>query len=296
MFAFDPSSVAIACITLYPKWYQGKLKSISHTDKIRGDLALEFVRMAKEMGYQVVIVNGKSEEAFSKELSKIRGIHILKRYDSSASSDRRKVVEIASGLSQIKVIILCEPEKTSFLSGCIDKILKPLLENKADIVVPKRQTALFKLSYPKYMFESEREGNVFYNEALKANGLLITNSEDFDMFFGPRAFVNKQEVVKLFMRKYEIGHASFSFAGYSNTERFSNSLFFPIVSALKESLKVQSVTVPFVYPKIQKENEEKGARELFLEKRRSQRLGLLVELLHFISYLEKNKGSGLKRI
>ena len=56
------------------------------------------------------------------------------------------------------------------------------------------------------------------------------------------------------------------------------------------------LALPFVYPKIQKENEEKGARELFLEKRRSQRLGLLVELLHFISYLEKNKGSGLKRI
>lgn len=37
---FNPTPLAIAATTSYPKWYRGKLRSIKHTDKVRGDLAL----------------------------------------------------------------------------------------------------------------------------------------------------------------------------------------------------------------------------------------------------------------
>lgn len=61
-------------------------------------------------------------------------------------------------------------------------------------------------------------------------------------------------------------------------------------------MTVKSVEVPFSYPVLQKENETNGDRELFLEKRKAQKLALLVELMHFISYLEKNPNSGVKLI
>ena len=52
--------------------------------------------------------------------------------------------------------------------------------------------------------------------------------------------------------------------------------------------------MPFKYPDLQKQNEEKGSRELFLEKRKAQRISLIVELLHFVAYLEKYHGVRVK--
>ena len=51
---FNPTDVGLAIITYYPKWYRGKLRSIKHTDKVRGDLALEFFTKATKLGYKVV--------------------------------------------------------------------------------------------------------------------------------------------------------------------------------------------------------------------------------------------------
>ncbi len=99
------------------------------------------------------------------------------------------------------------------------------------------------------------------------------------------------------MRKYEIqSYGTFFPTEFIDSEEYSNSQYFPVVLGLKKGFRIMSVTVPFVYPKIQKENEEKGEKALFLEKRKSQRLGLLVALLHFVSYLGKNKYSTTKAI
>ena len=99
------------------------------------------------------------------------------------------------------------------------------------------------------------------------------------------------------MKRYHINTHNLSFPStYFDLEELSNAQFFPIILALKQRMRVLSVNVPFEYPKIQKENEEKGARELFLEKRKAQRLSLIVEMFHFLSYLDKNPGSRLKTL
>ena len=72
---------------------------------------------------------------------------------------------------------------------------------------------------------------------------------------------------------------------YFDPETYSTTFSFPLIKAFKKGLRVKSVEVPFSYPMIQKDNEEKGARELFEEKRRTQRVGFLVELLYVIHYL-----------
>lgn len=292
MAELNPSEIAIVFSTYYPKWYSGKVKSIKHTDKIRGDLALQSISSAEKKGYQVVVVDGRSTKTFFRTISGMKNVMVVRRLRQTLGGAKRQAIKKAASLPEVKIIVLIEPEKVLVITDFIDVLLKPIRENRADIVVAKRDAKLFKESYPSYMYDSEVEANAFYNETLRANGLLSVNSEDFDMFFGPRVFRNTPSIVKLFMQKYEIRSHNMSFPkDYFDAEQYSNTLFFPIVLALKNKLRVESVTIAFVYPHLQRKNEEKGLRELFLEKRKSQRLGILVELLHFISFLEKNKYS-----
>ncbi len=280
----DPKSIAIATITYFPKWYKGTLKSIKHTDKIRGDLALESCKSAAKLGYQMVVVNGGSSKTFAKELSSIKGIIVIRRRGKKRSPGKRMGIRIASKLPGVKVIVISEAEKVSIVTDCIPQIVEPIINDLADVVVPKREQNLFKSTYPQYMFESEMEGNKIYNEVLTANNLLRSNLESLDMFFGPRAFRNDPKIISLFMKRYHILSSE-----YFDSEEWSNTLYFPIILALKKGFVVKSITVPFSYPKIQKENEEKNAKDMFFEKRKTQRLGLLIELLHFISFIREDK-------
>ncbi len=290
------SSIAVTTITYYPNWYRGKLRSIRHTDKIRGDLALEFVRKAKEKGYQVVVSDGQGSKSFRRELSQIPNIHIIKRTSPKRSIGRIMTIKKAARLPDVGVIATSEPEKISFVDKCIPQVVLPILEEKADIVIPKRNDALFKKTYSDYQYESEIEGNELYNEELRSHGFISRGHEDFDVFFGPRVFVNKPSVVSLFTRRYTLQAGYLRLHEYFDLDQYSNSLFFPVELALKKKLRVQSVEVPFQYPHLQKLNEEKGPKELFIEKRKSQRMGILIDLMHFVSYLEGNRKSRIRKI
>lgn len=284
-FQFDPSAVAIVTTTSYPKWYRGKLRSIRHTDKVRGDLVLQLVLEARKRRYQIVVADGKSTRTFRQELSKIDGAIIIKRRSPKRSASKRQALKKAIKLPTIKVIVMTEPEKVSFITDCILQVVKPILSEEADIVVPKRQDKLFKKTYPDYQYESESEANKLYNEVLRANGFLLKRSENLDMFFGPRVLPNNPKIIKLFTKRYLLNTRNVSLEeDYFDIEEYSNIGYFPIVIALKKGLRVKSIVVPFSYPKAQKKNEE-VSKELFHKKRKTQRLALLSELLHFVDAL-----------
>lgn len=282
------SEIAVVSITFFPKWYRGRVKSIKHTDKIRGDLALEAIKKASDIGYQVVIVDGKSSASFRKELGAINNIHVIKRRSLKRSPARRMGYKKTVGLHDVKVIVTTEAEKVSFITDCLPLTAAPILKSEADIVVPKRDEELFKKTYPDYQFESETEGNKLYNEYLRSHHLLPENFDDIDIFFGPRAFANNRKILSIFIRriKLRLGHLKIESKIY-DPEEYSNAQFFPIVLAAKKGLRIKSVKVPFKYPLIQKENEEMGVRELFLAKRKMQELVILVELMHFFNYMQK---------
>lgn len=292
----DPKSVALVSLTYYPKWYRGPLRSIKHTDKVRGDLCLEFARIAVRSGYKVVLVDGMSTNTFKKDVSEIEGVTLVKRRARKRSPNRRHGITVASKIPGIKAIILTEAEKVSIL-GSINDLVSPILNNQADVVIPKREEQMFKSSYPDFQYISETEGNHIHNEALRAYGFLSSDDKDLDLFFGPRVFRNDKSILNLFMKRYYIGTKNISFPKeFFDAEEYSNAQFFPVVLALKQKMRIVSVEIPFVYPVTQKKNEEKGESELFIEKRKAQRLGLIVEMLHFLSYLDKNPGSRVKLI
>lgn len=291
---FNSTEIAIGLTTYYPKWYRGKVASIKHTDKIRGDLALEFVEKAKIKGYSVVVADGKSSKSFLHELLKISGIRIIRRRSAKRSSARRQVLTECVKKEGIKIIVLTEPEKVSIIDS-INNLAESILKNQADIVIPKRKENLFKESYPLYQYESETEANELYNEAFQSFGLRPHSKDNLDMFFAPRVFRNDNKIVKLFMRRYTFNVGNFSLdSEFFDPDEYSNTLFFPVIEALRKGFRVVSVEIPFSYPTLQKKNEEQGQKELFIEKRKAQRMGLLIELLHFVSYLNKNPASRLK--
>lgn len=292
-----PSEIALVGITFQPKWYKGRLKSIKHTDKIRGDLILHSARFAAGVGYRVVLVDGGSAKTFVSELKGIQGIKLFQSKLPHRSPNRRKAIREASKIQNIKAIVMTEIEKVSFITNCISLSVKQVLNGTADVVVPKREVTLFKKYYPDYMFESEIEGNLLYNEGLRSAGLITTHEDDLDVFFGARVFKNDKKMLKELFSRYRahpfnsiIAHRLFDFEEYSNTQ------FFPVVKALSSGRKVVSVTVPFVYPEKQKENEERGERELFVLKRRYQKLTIIIELMHFLGFLEHKKTRIIKKI
>lgn len=294
MYSTNPESVALVSLTYYPKWYRGPLRSVKHTDKIRGDLAIDFAKKASEKGYHVVLIDGLSTNTFKKDVSAVKGVHFIKRRAKKRSPNRRLGITVASKIPGVKAIVLTEAEKVSIVDS-IDIIVEPILNNEADVVIPKREEKLFKDSYPDFQYYSEVEGNHIHNEALRAYGFLGPEDTDLDLFFGPRVFRNDKAILNLFMKRYFIATKNISFPKeFFDVEEYSNAQFFPVVLALKQKMKVKSIQIPFVYPKTQKQNEEKGETELFIEKRKAQRLGLIVELLHFLSYLDKNPGSRVK--
>jgi len=296
MEIFEPSDVALIGITYLPKWYSGPLKSIKHTDKIRGDLILYSVKFAAGVGYHVVLVDGGSAKTLYTELKRIPGVKIYQSKIPKRSPNRRKAIFEAAKIPGVKAIVMTEIEKVSLVTDSIREIVLPILNGEADLVVPRREAALFKKTYPEYMFESEIEANLLYNEALRANGLLSVHQEDFDVFFGARVFKNDKKLLKFLFSHYEaspfntlVEHKLF------NLEEYSNAQFFPVVKALTKGLKVLSVTIPFRYPEKQKENEEIGDREHFILKRRYQRLTIIVELMHFLGYLGNKKARKIRK-
>ena len=291
----DYSSCAVVCITSYPRWYRGKLRSIKHTDKIRGDIALEFFCESLTRGCNMIVSDEGSSKTFRKAVKNLPEIIFINRRVKKRSPAKRHAIERAIAISGIRAIVLTEPEKLSLITDCLPQILEPVLSGQADIVVPNRKEALFKSTYPYYQYESESEGNRMYNEELRSHALIPVVQSDLDMFFGPRVFSTKKSVISLFMKSYHFTIAHMTFPHwYFDVESFSNTLYFPVIMALKKKMRITGVEVPFRYPELQKHNEERGERELFLEKRKAQRISIIVELLHFIAFLENYRAIRIK--
>src|SRR3989344_1419866 len=152
----------LATTTLYKDWYPGKLKNIADTDKVRGDQALETIKTAVDLGYIVIVADRLSPQEFVEELSST-GAVIEIESESKRSPGRRRVFTRASTIPGTRAIIWTEAEKTDLIKH-LPALCLPVIENEADLVIPKREEALFKASYPRYMYESEIVANRLTNK------------------------------------------------------------------------------------------------------------------------------------
>lgn len=286
----DPKAIVVVTGTLYPNWYEGEAQEPIIQDKLRGNLSLETLSVAKNLGYQVALVDGGSSGEFLKALEDNQIPYEIQKEGGTQGYARRQGLDITQSLHGIKVICETEPEKVSLVRECLPIAASPILLGEADVVIPKRTKAAL-ATLPEYQAQSEKRSNEIYNKILKSHGLLKANEPDLDFGFGTRFFSNRPEVIGLFKKQYKFRSSNTALHQIIRPDIYSNPLMFPVVEALHRGLRVKSVEVPYTHPNAQTEYEE--GRADIVRKRDLQRRTVITELVHFIRFLEKSPKSRL---
>lgn len=284
--------------TNYKPLVEGQSRQDGDTDGIRGDLALELLNKTLDNGVRVVACDGGSSDEFLSTLEQVKdkGLTVVKSEIPGRAPQRRKAFETAALLPNSKVIVYTQSEKVSLIDH-LAEISKPILEGKADVVIPKRKPELFNQTYPKYMRQSELRVNKTYDWLMKRAGFMA-KGESFDWFFGPVVFRNDPEIVDLFLRQYSIvGSIRSRIGAQTDPEKNSGNHYFPIIEALFNRKEVLSVEVPFVYPESQFKNETSPeAIERFRQRRKQDGVAYRLEAIHFLAFLRGDEKDKIKPV
>lgn len=263
--------VGIVTDTLYKKFNE----TGSH-DHVRGILALDMFHVAQQRGYELIVVDGGSHPSFLDEAKKMN-VELHPQTWKGMSGGRQQGYKLLYEQTSASVFVRTEPEKISFVENCLTNCIDMIESNKGDIVIPCRHHCDF-ATYPAYQAKSEQCANTMYNGLLRLNGL-YSGECDLDMFFGPRVF--SRTMIEYFMRCYEFipkqGVPAFE---RINPGKYSNALFFPVVNALRDGMRVLPVTVGYTHPLPQTEIE---SGDPTLEQKRDQQCsGIVNELVQLL--------------
>ncbi len=219
----------------------------SKSDRCRAELAISTIKKVVSVGYEVMVVDNGSSKKLLKKFEDI-GVHIFKQTLKGIGNGRRQAFREAYKTGG-GTIVWMEPEKVSYISQIL-KTIKPILENRADLVIPKRKSLK---SYPTAQQLAEPLGNAFWKE--------LTGKE-LDMWFGPRVW--RRDISQYFLDyKGDYGDKW-------------DSTFIPVMNAIHDGKKVISVDVDYVHPKKQRDIEEHDTG--FYKKRIEQLNNLFVAL------------------
>lgn len=214
----DNERIAIATSTFYnPK---------DEIDRSRMNLAINTVREARDLGYQVVVVDGGSSNEFLDQLSRF-GAHIEMEKERGMGKGRRQAIAIASDLGEI--VSWTEPEKQPYISQ-IQKVVQPILTGEANIVIPARKSLE---SYPTSQQHAENFGNSFFYEL---------TGHKLDVWIGPRVFGREDT------------HYFTDYNGEYGDKW--DSIFIPVLNAIHDGRKVIGKEIDYVHPVDQKRLEE----------------------------------------
>lgn len=288
--------IVVATNCLYENYRSSladRQRSPEDTDGIRGDLALELFKKAISLGARIIVCDGGSSTDFISALHQFtdEGLTIVGSDTPGRGPQRRSAFKAACLIPGIGVILYTQPEKVSLMDH-LTEISKPIIEGRADIVIPRRNQQLFEQSYPDYMRESEIRVNHTYDWLMKKAGRM-TPDQSFDWFFGPVAFKNDPAIVALFLKEYKIeGKIRSRINAQPNPEMHSDGHYFPIIEALFNKRRVVSIEVPFVYPPTQKANEISPERKPdFMERRKLDGAAYRLEAIHFLRSLQGKPSS-----
>lgn len=257
--------VAIATTTFYKDWLPSNRIDPISTDQLRGDLAIEAIKLAIDKGYRLAVVDGGSSTAFKNTLGAL-GVRLIDQEEKGMSASRRQVFREAAVFSGVDAICWTEPEKISMVEN-LRRAVKPILEGRADIVIPTRTTESFK-TYPEQQAKSEQKANHLISEVLRLSELLPKDNPDLDTFFGPRIFRNDPEIIQLFTRQYRLKENS-RLTAIVKPDSYLNAIFFPIMLALERKLRVVSISINYHHPQGQTDFE-RGNTEFEIKRERQK--------------------------
>jgi hypothetical protein len=279
---FDPGSVAYVMNVRYPTWRPGDVVS-NEIDQVRGNQALETIKKALAAGHKVIVGVASDNSPYFAEALSDSGAIIVRRDKPDKTNGFLLGLKRATKEHGVKAIMFMQPEKNGLINSA-EELSRPIRENLADVVVPKRNDRLFKETIPKYMYDMETGNNVYARRLLKKLWLEkrkpeepIPDFDQIDYFFGTAMVSNDAEMLEKLFAVYE-------FTGKKGKEDVGRHIpkeatFYPIESAIVEGCRILGVEVPFRYDETIKKNEEDNPE--MITKREEQRRGLLVAMANF---------------
>jgi len=284
-----PGSVTVVTTTFYHKYGDKSEGTRGKVDTLRGDLALAMLQEAIDNNCQALVVDGGSPDLFIDKL-KESGVITEIETEHGMSGSRRQAMRRGNKLERTKVIAWVEPEKVSFAKDCLTTAADPILDGRADIVIPKRDEEAW-ATYPPYQVDFEKRANKLWNQILREQGILPEEAEDLDVWFGPRLFKNDKRILELFTAKYEFIKRNIKLDKIVDPELWPNATFLPIIAAIIKGYRVVSVEVPYRHP-TEQTAIEKDSQE-FRRKRDVQLKNIITSTIHYIRLLQQNHKSRL---
>lgn len=216
-----------------------KYDLLIHMEALRAKLALQTIKAARDAGYEIIVADAQSTPSFVEEMKKL-GARVITGNTKTLGASRREGITQAMKLGK-EVIAFMEPEKVSYVKE-VQKTALPILEGKADMVIPHRKSLA---SYPRVQQLAEELANTVCAK--------LTNTY-LDQWFGPRTW--SKDCSKYFL----------DYAGeYGDAWEWQ---FIPVNEALADGKRVLSIDVDYTHPPEQTAAEEKDFA--FFEKRLKQ--------------------------
>ncbi len=197
------------------------------SDMVRAELAKRTFNEALNFNYEILAVDGGSSKEFLDEIEN-KKVKIFQQLKKGMGNSRRQANEEAYKTGK-EIIVWIDPEKHSLIPK-IQEMSRPILENKADLIIPRRNSLD---SLPKAQQHLEDFSNEFFREL---TGL------DFDVGAGCRLY--KRDLINYFINyrgeygdKWEI-------------------LIIPILNALQDGKRALSIDIDYLHDRKQTEIEE----------------------------------------
>ena len=224
----------------------------------RFPMAVKFVENAVFASIPVAIVDDSPDDNVSAYLKAIGAI-VIRAQNPTMGTGRRMAIKKALQLCQgNNIIVWSEPEKYPLIKD-ICKIIEPIIHKKTDIVIPRRKDNL--ASYPEMQMHAELYGN---------RGFQLLTGYAYDMWFGPRVFDTKTAA-------YFLSYDGKSSDGTKDYGDRWDSIFIPVLRAIKVGLRITEVTIDYQQPQEQTAGEDNYE---FYEKRLLQ-LNTLLEAIKY---------------
>jgi hypothetical protein len=160
---------------------------------VRFLLAQQLCRLATAKQIHLIIVDGSPPEIqallWQEQSEYVEMFRQDKEKFQGKGGSLRQAVKLAAAKLEAQglkaAIAFTEPEKVDFINHVYD-IAQPLLEEKADVVVPMRNKNLFQQTYPIEQYHSESFANLHFDSLAQQYGGF--KDVKVDWTFGPFAF------------------------------------------------------------------------------------------------------------
>lgn len=241
--------------------YTSTFYNDSEESNVRAKLCIKFLKNAQELGIKCVVSEWWStNQEFLNELKSLRNITVVES-NKWMWEDRRTWLKVAMEENPTsKYFLWSEPEKDDLITPeHIQTLIQWADDWGYDIIVPKREKNDGRPEFQKWI--EDRANQRVYNELRKQ---WVQLEDVYDLWFWPKVFTQK-------WAQY--------FLNYQGKLDKWDSIIKPVVDALRDGIKVWSITINYKYDETQIDNEADPENRSIRDKRVSQYRAILMEIL-----------------